>query len=593
MRAAIPAPAQPGRTWLVISAFALVAGLVVWRLYDLQVRQAGTYMHLAERQETRTWSLPAARGSIRDIRGRELAASRERWNLFADPDYMDDKLGATIALSRLLDLPRAELRQHFDSGSNGRLLARGLTRAQMEAVAELDLAGVYTRLHYQRDYPQGSVAASVIGFLRADGSGAGGIESRFDANLTGVPGRRLVRVDAHGRPLLTGVDGEVMEVPRPGQHVQLTIDADLQARAEELLGTAIAHHQARAGAVIAIRPETGAIAAMASWPTFDLLQARNEGLDDIGPTRNQAIQIVYESGSTMKPLVAGAAVAEGLASWEERVFCENGRWTYRHGRAARTIRDHSFKHGGHQWLTVAEGVAKSDNVLMAKLGIRLGPERLFRWVRHFGFGQKTGIDLAGESAGVVHPLRLWTPTGACMSVPIGHEFSVTPLQMALMHAAVANRGLWNPPRLVDRIFTLDPSSGRIRDLDVPPMQQPRRIFASRDALAIQDAMRLVMEEGTGRRAQLDGYSSAGKTGTTEKLIDGRYADDRHIGSFVAWAPASRSHRAELLVLCVIDDPQRNGHYGSQTAAPVVQELLQYGLDEVYRVPPDRAVTEVR
>jgi cell division protein FtsI (penicillin-binding protein 3) len=332
---------------------------------------------------------------------------------------------------------------------------------------------------------------------------------------------------------------------------------------------------------------------MASWPTFDLITARDEGIEDLDLTRNQAIQIVYESGSTVKPLIAGAAVSEGIARWDEKVFCENGQWTYRNGRAARTIHDHSFKHGGHQWLTVAEGVAKSDNILMAKLGVRLGPQKLHEWITHFGFGQETGIDLAGESAGVVHPLAKWTPTGACMSVPIGHEFSVTPLQMAMAHAAVANRGTWNPPRLVDRVFTIDPESGRVRDLSVPPLRPARRIFSEHDALEVQDAMCLVMEEGTGVKSQLDGYSSAGKTGTTEKLIDGRYADDRHIGSFIAWAPAERSRPAELLVLCVIDDPRRNGHYGSQTAAPVAAKLLQYGLEEVLQVPKATTGQEAR
>lgn len=584
-RAVIPATPRYLRAWILIALIGAIASLLVWRLWQLQVLGGAHFDLLARRQQMRSWQIPACRGGIYDARGEQLAVSLERWDLYADPDYMSEKLRATIALSEYLELDRAALRAHFSATSNGRLLMRGLDVAQKEHIEELALDGIYLRRNYRRAYPQGSLAANVLGFLSHDGTGGAGIESRFESHLCGVPGRRVWRVDARGRRLFCDADEALYEAPRPGQHLFLTIDARLQKKAEELLARAIAHHAASSGAVIAIRPGTGDILAMASWPTFDLITARDGGIEDLALTRNQAIQIVYESGSTMKPLVAGAAVAEGLAAWDERIFCENGRWTYRHGRAARTIHDHSFHHGGHQWLTVAEGVAKSDNVLMAKLGVRLGPERLHRWVQHFGFGSETGIDLAGESPGVVHPLNKWTPTGACMSVPIGHEFSVTPLQMALVHAAIANQGQWNPPRLVERIVS-GFDTGTLHEIAVESRFPARRIFPAKDALRIQDAMRLVMEEGTGQRLQLDGYSSAGKTGTTEKIIDGRYSKDRHIGSFVGWAPATRSHPAELLVLAVIDDPRKNGHYGSQTGGPVVQELLQYGLEEVLVLPPD-------
>jgi cell division protein FtsI (penicillin-binding protein 3) len=590
--ALVPIAPSHVRAWLILLVFTSIASLLIWRLDRLMRIDTAFYQHLATRQQMRTWRIPAARGSIFDRDGQPLAMSEQRWSLFADPDYMDEKLTATIALSDLLGLSRQELRKHFTSGSNGRLLARGLTEAQKTAVAELDLAGIYTRPHYLRTYPQGSVAANVLGFLRRDDVGGAGLESRFEVHLAGNPGKRIYRVDARGRKLANEVDERQYEPPLPGQHIQLTLDSRLQQRAEARLAEAIKHHQASTGAVVALRPATGEILALASWPSFDLVQARDNGVDSLAKTRNQAIQIVYESGSTMKPLVAGATVAEGLAGWDERVFCENGAWTYRHGRAARTIHDHSYKHGGHQWLTVAEGVAKSDNVLMAKLGVRMGPERLYAWTKRLGFGEPTGIDLPGESSGVVFPLSRWTWTGACMSVPIGHEFSVTPLQMALAHAAVANAGVWNAPSIINRIFSIDPRTSNHVDITVPPVSSPRRIYRRDDASRIQAAMRLVMEEGTGSRLQLDGYSSAGKTGTTEKLIGGRYSSDRHIGSFVGWAPAVEIGSAELLILALIDDPQENGHYGSQTAGPVVRDLLQYGLADVLRVPFDQLPEDV-
>ena len=233
------------------------------------------------------------------------------------------------------------------------------------------------------------------------------------------------------------------------------------------------------------------------------------------------------------------------------------------------------------------GVAKSDNILQAKIGLQLGPERLYEWTRAFGFGARTGYDLGGEDSGIIRPKDKWDLINSCMSIPMGHELAVTPLQMVMAHAAVANRGLYHPPRLVKRIVRRDAGTGLVQELPVPNRGESRRILSAPAALGIQSAMNKTMTEGTGTRVQLDGYSSAGKTGTTEKLItittaSGRtkkvYSDRNHIGSFVCWAPAEEGRQAALVALVVIDDPQENGHYGSQTAAPVVQDVLQFGLE---------------
>ena len=220
---------------------------------------------------------------------------------------------------------------------------------------------------------------------------------------------------------------------------------------------------------------------------------------------------------------------------------------------------------------------------MAQIGLELGPTRLHDWIVRCGFGRPTGLGLPGEDAGIVLPRSRWTALGSCMSVPMGHEIAVTPIQMAAAHAAIANRGLWQPPRLVRRIWRLDAETGREIDLPLPTAPETRRIYAAEDAVAIQAAMAMTMTEGTGKRVQLDGWSSAGKTGTTEKLVNGQYASDRHIGSFVCWAPADPDRTAELLCLVVIDDPRKAGTFGAETAAPVVQRVLTAGL-ELLRVP---------
>ncbi len=571
MEASVPTDAQPWRMAIAAAVFAALFAWIVVRLHHLQVETGASLAQLGERQRLRTMTLTAPRGSIYDASGVPLAVSDGRWAVFADPSYMDDKLRATVELHRILNMSREELRTHFESRFNGRRIARGVDDRQAEAIRKLRLAGVNLRREYLRITPESGLAPHVLGFVLNDGTGGAGVEQTFNQQLTGVPGQETYAVDAVGNPVL--IERESTS-PRSGGNLQLTLEVGIQRTLEAALQAAVDKHAPKGASGIVIRPATGEIVAMASWPTFnpqDLSQLQTEHL------RNNAISFVYEPGSTMKPLVAGAAVADGLANWQERIFCENGRWTYRHGRSARTISDHSLKRGGHQYLTIVEGIAKSDNILMAKLGLRMGPDALRGWIERFRFGVRLGIHLPGEDAGLVQPPQRWNMLGACMSVPIGHEIAVTPLQMAMAHAAVANGGVWMPPRLVRRVWTTD-VDGRERDGVLPSLPEPRRMFTPIDAAHIQEAMTHTMTMGTGRQLALTGYTSAGKTGTTEKLIDGRYSKDRHIGSFVGWAPANPERQSEYLALVVVDDPTKAGKYGGETAGPVVQKVLQYALE---------------
>ena len=379
-------------------------------------------------------------------------------------------------------------------------------------------------------------------------------------------------LDARGRPY---IDETCEQTPAvPGADVGLTIVLPIQHELEIALRESVTKHGATSGAGILVRPTTGEIVAMASWPTYDPRAYRDASPDEF---RDNNLAFVYESGSTMKPLMAGAAVGEGLFACKRlstavRV-CGPTASGVRHARFMTT----AVKRGGHGEISVAKIVAKSDNIGMAKMGIALGPERLYEWTRRYGFGQRTGIELPGENVGIMLPRSRWNVLGSCMSIPMGHEIAVTPLQMVMAHAGVANEGLWLPPRVVRRVTRRDPLTGAIQAVDTEPRPEARRILPPRDARAIEAAMRLTMTEGTGVNLQLDRWTSAGKTGTTEKLINGRYADDRHIGSFVCWAPADPERLPELVALVVIDDPQENGHYGSQTGGPVVQACSQYGL----------------
>lgn len=568
--AAVLIAPQPWRTGLAMLAFTALFALISWRLHYLQVNQAGHLTGLGERQRMRTWTIQAARGNLYDTDGAPLAVSDGTWTVTCDPVYMDDRLRATVELNRILGIPRAELRAHFEAPRNGRTLAKALDDARAEEIRRLNLAGVYVRREFTRRYPEGALAAHALGFLFADGKGAAGIEQALDQDMAGTPGHETVTVDALGKPSLTDAKSQAAQ---PGAHVQLTISVPIQRILEEALLEQIGKCKPLGAAGLVIRPATGEILAMASWPTFDptRITARDQQA-----LRNNILTFPYEPGSTMKPLVVGAAVADGLTTFSEMINCERGAWTYREGRAARTIHE---KTGGHGILSVTQGISLSDNILMAKLGIRMTPEQMKGWMQRFGFGQRTGITLRGEDAGLL-PRGKWSKLNENMSLAIGHGIMVTPLQLALAHAAVANGGLWLPPRLVKRIYAVGEQE---RELPPPPLPEPRRIFSPDVAARIQEAMTHTMTEGTAKASELVGYTAAGKTGTAEKVIGGSYSGAHNIGSFVCWAPAEPNVRPELLCLVVVDDPSVGKGFGSVVAAPVVQRVLQASLEHL-RVP---------
>lgn len=578
---AIPVARQPWRFGLAIAVFAGLLAWVGWRLYALQIVQSERLALMGENQTNRTWTLLAPRGTLLDASGMPLVESLGSWNVSCDPRYMEDRLTATVELSRILGTPRDALRTQFESGRNGRPLAKGIDDKTADAIKALKLTGVYVRRDFTRTYREGPLGAHVLGFTQADGKGAAGIEAQFQAQLAGTPGKEILQIDALGKPVVSGLES----VPaKPGANIQLTIDVVIQRELEKGIAAAVEKHAPKRAAGIVIRPATGEILAMASWPAFD--PSTRQGVDGEA-LRNNVTQLVYEPGSTFKPLIAGAAVHEKLTTFSERIFCENGRWTYREGRSARTITDHSLKNGGHGLLSVTDGIAKSDNILMAKLGIRLGTERLWSWVQNLNFGRKTGLCLPGEEIGIVPRKKSWTVLSECMSIPMGHNIAVTPMQLVMAHAAVANGGVWNPPRLVKRIWSVEPDGKQV-DLPLPALEPPRKMYEPNDAAAVQEAMTHTMDEGgTGAKLGLDGYLSAGKTGTAEKLVDGRYSKEHHVGSFICYAPADPGKRVELLALVVIDDSSKAGHYGGETAGPVVQKVLEASL-EYLKIPKDPA-----
>jgi cell division protein FtsI (penicillin-binding protein 3) len=569
----VPITAQPWRTGLTMLVFAGLFAYVAFRLQVLQIDESKRLAEMGERQRTRTWTIQAPRGGIYDADGAPLAQSDGTWTITADPVYMDDRLRATVELSRILDLAREDLRKEFELPRNGRTVARGVTDKQADEIKKLKLGGVYVRREFTRRYPEGVLAPHTLGFVLRDGKGGAGVEQVFDSDLSGTPGKETVTVDALGKPSLTDAES----VPaQPGAHVQLTISAPIQRFLEAALGEQVEKCKPLSAAGIVVRPSTGEIVALASWPTFDPTDLSKL---QVSALRNNVLTFPYEPGSTMKPLFAGAAVADGLTTFGERIDCERGAWTYSEGRAKRTIHE---KTGGHAVLSVTDGIALSDNVLMAKLGVRMEPARVKEWMTLFGFGRSSGFLLPGEEPGMLPQAKVWSRINEGMSLPIGHGFMVTPLQLAMAHAATANGGMWLPPRLVKRIWVVGEGE-RERDLPLPALPTARRIYTPEVAAQLQEAMTHTLTEGTAKNDQLDGYTAAGKTGTAEKVINGRYNGGHNIGSFVCWAPAEPQMRPELLCLVVIDDPTVGKGFGAVVAAPVVQQVLQQSL-EYLRVP---------
>ncbi len=569
----VPISPNPWRTGFTMLVFAGLFSYVAYRLQVLQIDESQRLAELGEKQRTRTWVIPAARGGIYDTDGIPLAISDGTWHVVVDPVYMDDRLRATVELSRILAVPRDDLRKEFELPRNGRTLARGITDLQAEQIKALKLSGIYVRREFIRRYPEGAIAAHTLGFVLRDGNGGAGLEQVFNGDLAGTPGKEIVTVDALGKPSLTKA---LNEPAQGGAHIQLTINAPIQRILERAVMEQVEKCKPQSAAGIVIRPSTGEILAMVSYPTFDptdLSKLQTSAL------RNNVLTFPYEPGSTMKPLFVGAAITDRLTTFDERINCEKGAWTYREGKSARTIHE---KTGGHGILSVTEGIALSDNILMAKLGVRMQPEIIREWMQRFGFGKSTGFPLPGEEPGLLPRGNKWSRINEGMSLPIGHGFMSTPIQLAMANAAVANGGMWLPPRLIKRMYVIG-EHDRERDLPLPPALESRRIFSPEIAASLQQAMTTTLTEGTAKSSALDGYTAAGKTGTAEKVINGQYSGSHNIGSFVCWAPAQPDMRAELLCLVVVDDPSIGRGFGSLVAAPVVQQVLQQSL-EYLRVP---------
>jgi cell division protein FtsI (penicillin-binding protein 3) len=539
----------PGR-WLalfIVGAFWIVA--IACRLGWLQLVQYQNYLTRARRQQEHLIELSPERGAIYDRNGRELAISTPVESCFANPAEISNPDMVAGLLSHVLELPETDLEAKLREKKFFVWIRRKLPPSVSERVAALNLRGIYLREENQRYYPQGMLAAHALGYVNTDGVGLGGIEYQLDSQIRGRPGRMLVLEDARGhwrdRRIIPAV---------PGADIVLTLDQNIQFIVEKELSAEMALSHAQSGVAVVQNPANGEILALASWPVFDPNKAGSAAPDAL---MDRAIGAAYEPGSTFKLITLAGALEEGITNPAEIVDCQMGKIVL----AGRLIHDHK----PFGLLSVADILAKSSDIGTIKIGLRLGAPKFYEYIRAFGFGAPTGIELPGENAGLLRHVENWSAS-SIGSLAMGQEISVNALQLVSAVSAIANGGTLYRPRIVKEIRW----GGRA---EIPVSPAPGRVLNASTAATVRKMMEgVILQGGTGKSAQLAGYSVAGKTGTAQKIdpATGRYSETQYIASFVGFAPVNNP---PVTVLVVLDSPV-GLHMGGDTAAPLFKRIME-------------------
>jgi cell division protein FtsI (penicillin-binding protein 3) len=583
------------RLHLELLVVLLVLALIAVRLVWLQTVQAGAYTAQAVEQRLSSSTVLAPRGEILDRNGNVLAMSVDARAVYAEPrniaraackpgrDTRCDPAKMASTLAKVLGVPAAELEDKLTRPGSGATscsrtrpedcsgfvyLARGLEPDVGDRVRDLGLVGVGTLKEPRRVAPGGELAANVIGFTGVDDrsamTGAAGVELGLNSVLQGKDGRTTVEVDGSGRVLPTG-ERTVVE-PTPGRAVQLTLDRDLQWYTQDVLARQVAATNAESGSAVVMDVSTGDVLALASVPTFDANDASAAPAELRG---NRALSDVFEPGSVGKVITAAAALEAGVVT-PDTVLAVDDRIRLA-GKDFKDSHDHPVEQ-----MTFTGVLVESSNVGTIMVAQKLGGERLHEALLRFGLGQKTGLGLPGESRGIVPELEDWSGT-AYGAIPIGQSYSVNGVQMAAVYAAIANGGLRVQPRIV---MATEDETGDTRP--VQPSRAPR-ILSETVAAQLRGMLEGVTgEEGTGPLAAVPGYRVAGKTGTAQRVVDGRYQG--YTASFVGFAPAD----APRLVISVSLQDPKNGYYGGAVAAPVFGDVMSFALRSA-AVPPTGTV----
>jgi cell division protein FtsI (penicillin-binding protein 3) len=531
----------------------------------LQVVKFGFFEDLAERQRTRTVPVEPRRGNIYDRYGHPLAMSIDVDSVFAVPSEVHDKETTAAMLGKVLDLDPQDILVRLKMARPFVFIARRIDAETSTRIRQLNLRGIAFRKEPKRFYPKRDLAAQVLGYVGMDGDGLGGLERGFDDDLRGIPGKELVSLDARGKWF-----SRVEKPPDPGQNLVLTIDQTIQYIAERELQQGMEDTKSIAGTVVVENPRTGEILALANRPTFNPNVFNSVPAEAL---KNRAVSDIYEPGSVFKVVTYSAALDQHVVTPDDKVDCQHG-----------SIDVFGMKIHDHESLgvvTIAEALAHSSDVAAIKTGMKLGAERLYHYIHDYGFGQQTGIELPGETRGMARPVSRWSKV-SIGAISMGQEIGVTPLQTISLVSTIANDGIYTPPRIVAGEL---PPDGTPKPVVFHSALQ-HRVVSTMTAAQMKKMMEGVVLFGTARRAILNGYSVAGKTGTAQKVdpATGAYSKTKYVASFIGFAPVN----SPAITIAVILDSPVGLHQGGQVCAPVFKRIAEQVLEYMH-VPHDADV----
>jgi len=549
------------RIRLLLLSFGLLFVIAIARAAYVQAAQHDRFAKMATTQHRETIEVPAGRGTIYDRTGEPLAIGEQATTIYANPRNIVDAQRAAVVTGKTLGLKADDLYPVLKDRSKGFVyVTRKADPVKANALAEREIPGLGFYPEELRTYPQGDVASHVLGFAGTDNHGLDGLERSLDKTLAGRPGFETIVKDPFGR----AIDIVTSRAEQPGKNVTLTIDHQIQANAEQVLERTVKQYNARGAAAIVMDPRTGAILAMANYPTFDANKFSTSSPD---ARRNRAVTDAYEPGSTFKIVTIAGAL-------EDNIVAPTTSFTLAPTIQVADRVIHEAHVRGTEVMSVKQILSESSNVGTITIAQKMGQGELASWIDRFGFGKRTGLDYPGESSGLVLPLDKWSGS-TIGNVPIGQGIAVTPLQMVSSYATIGNGGLRHAPRLIEKIGTKRVHGNR-----------GSRVVSRRTADRMMAMFRDVVLEGTGAEAAIPGYTVAGKTGTAQKAENGRYVR-KYVASFVGLVPAKKPRFA---ILVMVDEPQGN-IYGGVVAAPAFRDIARFDL-QYLEVPPDAPETRV-
>lgn len=552
------------RQLLLFIALALGLLSVAGRLILIQGVDARKFDEMALRQRLRRVELAPYRGTIYDRNQEELAISIGVGTIFATPYLIRNPNAVAQKISPILGIEKKEIIEKLKKKSGFVYLARKIELANSNAIEAQKIEGIGILKESKRVYPTNSLGAQVIGFAGMDNEGLSGLELYYDRVLRGNPGQLIAEKDPLGRSIPGGI--LYLSPPTNGKSIILTLDKTIQYKAEQELREAIKKYRAKSGMLIVMQPKTGEILAMANEPSFDLNSFASANPEFV---RNRSVTDLYEPGSTMKTVIAAAALEEKLASPASTFFLPSTI------TVANKVINEAHERPAQNF-TFTEIVSKSSNVGAVTVGLKLGRENIYNYVKAFGLIEKTGIDFPGEARGFIPVPENWSGT-TIGTVPFGQGLSATALQMLRAIAAIGNDGIMVKPYLVSRI--VDSKGKKIME---ESKGGSKRVISSETARELSFILKEAVDKGTGQNAKLVGYQVAGKTGTAQKpMKNGRgYEPGKYIASFVGFVPANDP---QLSIIVVIDEP-KDAIWGSVVAAPVFKNIAEFSLNRL-KIPP--------